>query len=340
MGDEQPIAKGELWKKSDDEGKFWKKRFIKLYSSHLTYAVNEYSEILGEMRFTEEYFLQDASAPTGKFGFIVTDFNTVHRLAAESKDVKEFWCHTITTVIREKLNSAHYFDETRKLVQKVDEDEADKEDEKKLQEYYKHVNRPKARQDRSSFIDFRAAQVYAEAQEAAKEAEAAKATEWEKKEAERLAEMAKTLQDQVEVENPPTSVVVLSGIKEEPERDEQPAPAVPDNDKFRPISIKIPKKKASPAPSPPPQVAAPAPVAKPAPVAPPPVANPSPATPQKSAVASEQAGGISSRVGAWNDKLASEQEKQANNVFSKSFQGKKPIDKDAYGKAPEGSVSS
>jgi hypothetical protein len=417
----------------------------------LTYATKENGKEKGSMRFTEEFFVQDGQAPKGKFGFLVTDFQTAHHLAADTKDQKDFWCHAIANIIRKQLELAKYFEDVRKSVKVLDEDMAEKQYQARLDNYYKTVGRPIDKQNRKSIIDIRAAQVMAEATAAAGEAEKAKAERKEelKKEAERLAAEAKMLQEQAELALPPDSVIMTSVILEndsnvfEEEGDdddeadedysptnldhdatadtstpvEKPAPelpprktslkpvdiipsadiepAIPKIPTFPPVVVKsaFPEHPVAPVPVKPVEVEkrpsfVPPPVAKQAvekrpsmvpaalepkvsspakpvpetkievkPQAGVPVSNfeshkpVQPATipkveavPATSTVSKEvpkedakPSGGIASKLGMWQNKVDNHQQKQAVNAFSGAFQGKKEIDKDHYGKAPEGS---
>ena len=160
---EKPIIQGVLWKRAQKSRSNWKKRYFKLFANRLTYSIKENGKVRGEMKFTEEFFVQDGVAPQFKFGFLVTDFTTYHHLAADTKDVKEFWCHAIATVIRKQLELARYFEDSE--TKAVNMDEAEKLYQQRLDNYYKTVQRPLSRQHRESFADRRAAQVLAEVQQ-------------------------------------------------------------------------------------------------------------------------------------------------------------------------------
>jgi len=221
---EKPILQGVLWKRAQKSGSNWKKRYFKLFANRLEYSVKENGKERGRMNFTEEFFVQDGIAPKGKFGFLVTDFVTSHHLATDTKDQKDFWCHAIATVIRKQLELAKYFEEVRKSVKIADVDLAEKQYQARLDNYYKTVGRPANKQNRKSVVDLRAAQILAEATEAAEKLEQAnEAAEKERlrEEAERLAKEAQILREVAEKDEQPESLTV--GAAPIPEGDEEAA---------------------------------------------------------------------------------------------------------------------
>ena len=128
----------------------------------------------------------------------MTDFENTHYLASDTKDVKDFWCLAIATIIRKKLEAAKYFEDAKavKVGAVLSEDEQERQYQERLESYYKLVGRPDAKKNRKSMVDIRAAQVYAESIDAEKLAGELKTeAEKHKNNKEKMAEFLKLLQE-------------------------------------------------------------------------------------------------------------------------------------------------
>ena len=102
---EKPIMQGYLFKRATRSGRNWRKRYFLLYASRLEYRTTKESKYAkGEMWLSEHFYVADSqlvNLNNGKDrGFMLSDFATTYYFAAESVELKLFWMHAVSKVLR------------------------------------------------------------------------------------------------------------------------------------------------------------------------------------------------------------------------------------------------
>lgn len=122
---EHPIMAGYLFYRV---GKTWRKRYVLLFTERLEYHGSKQESETNRglssslLVLTEKFFVSDSSSRRLKNskdnGFMVSDFTTTHYFAADSKDLAEYWMHTIARTIKKLQEAKSFFDNRARIVGK------------------------------------------------------------------------------------------------------------------------------------------------------------------------------------------------------------------------------
>lgn len=120
---EKPIMEGYLFKRpKSSSGKIplannWKKRYFALYKYCLIYYKQKGdAQPQGMLGLNADFYVSEYTDGEGKSGsvrehsFVLSDLQHSFYLGAESEDLKKFWMHTVTRVLRKLQEDAAYFD--------------------------------------------------------------------------------------------------------------------------------------------------------------------------------------------------------------------------------------
>jgi hypothetical protein len=118
---EKPIMEGYLYKRpKSSSGKIalannWKKRYFALYKYCLIYYKQKGdTQPQGMLGLNADFYVSEYSgegkASAREHSFVLSDLQHSFYLSAESEDLKKFWMHTVTRVLRKLQEDAAYFD--------------------------------------------------------------------------------------------------------------------------------------------------------------------------------------------------------------------------------------
>jgi hypothetical protein len=160
---EPPIMAGNLFLRS---GKSWRKRYVLLFTERLEYhaskAESETNRGLTSspsslLILTEKFFVSDSSSRRLKnekeHGFMVSDFVTTHYFAAETRDLAQYWMHTLAKTIKKIQEAKAFFDSRPKILGRAPKtsEVIEREYQERLSSYQSSVgnNRAQSRESRS-----------------------------------------------------------------------------------------------------------------------------------------------------------------------------------------------